>query len=364
MANNIIRGQFWRDSYMLNASPNTKYVYLYLLTNSNITGVYEITLQAVAFETGLKLEEVEQAFTILSKDGKIVYSKETCEICIVNWIKNNLTYSLNVNQLNGFKNHLKAIKNKNLLRYIKTDNEKLNNIIKEYIPTQEEEQEHIQLQLQEEIEQGQEETQEEYDDIQEEAEELLKEQIKQTLTPEQIQKQEKRREIEKELEEIKKLKLIPPVIIDEKKEDKTVIPQNIIDLNEQLKKQQKAVKDEFTKIGSIASQNLDNITNNKSIDNTNDNARRKTDNEYQQLYDAYPKKRNFDAGYFEYLTLSNSNELPRIEDLLNSLEDWKLSTQWEKPQFIPSINNWLKNKKFLVGFWKAKPQDINTVANG
>lgn len=294
MANNIIRGQFWRDSYIVNSSANVKLVYLYLLTNSNIIGIYELPLKIIAFETGLNLEEVEQVISTLINDGKIAYSTDTYEICIINWVKNNLTYSLNINQLNGVKNYIKSIKNKELLKYIKTDNEKLNNIIKEYIPTQEQEQK--------------------------------QEVVTTSNTP----------------------TLATPTINNEKKDDtpKREIPQNIIELSKKIKIHQNNIKNGLIKADEVVGKNIDDIVENNN--NDNDILRHKTDSEYQRLYDAYPKKRNYDAGYFEYLNLNSNKELPPIDELLLNLEECKKSNQWKNDQFIPHINNWLKGKKFLI----------------
>ncbi len=64
-----------------------KLVFLYLLTNplTNISGVYELPLKRVAFDTGIAVEKVEGTIKRLVEDGKVVALGGW--IGIVNFIK-------------------------------------------------------------------------------------------------------------------------------------------------------------------------------------------------------------------------------------------------------------------------------------
>lgn len=55
--------EIWDDPWFSELSPTDKLVFLYFLTNRRSTscGVFEITLRAVAFETGLGLVDIEQS---------------------------------------------------------------------------------------------------------------------------------------------------------------------------------------------------------------------------------------------------------------------------------------------------------------
>lgn len=55
--------EIWDDPWFSELSPTDKLVFLYFLTNRRSTpcGVFEITLRAVAFETGLGLADIHQA---------------------------------------------------------------------------------------------------------------------------------------------------------------------------------------------------------------------------------------------------------------------------------------------------------------
>ena len=83
----IVNTKFWDDSYILNLKPIEKLVFLYLLTNplTNISGVYELPLERVAFDTGILREKIEAIFQRFEQDRKIVRLKGW--VGIVNFIK-------------------------------------------------------------------------------------------------------------------------------------------------------------------------------------------------------------------------------------------------------------------------------------
>ena len=82
-----IKDSFWTDPYIEKLSPDYKLVFLYLLTNplANISGVYEIRLKRVAFETGYDVEIIENILKKFVKDHKIIQFESW--IIIINHIK-------------------------------------------------------------------------------------------------------------------------------------------------------------------------------------------------------------------------------------------------------------------------------------
>lgn len=82
-----IKDSFWTDPYIEKLSPDYKLVFLYLLTNplANISGVYEIRLKRMAFETGYDTEVIENILKRFIKDGKIIQFESW--VVIVNHIK-------------------------------------------------------------------------------------------------------------------------------------------------------------------------------------------------------------------------------------------------------------------------------------
>lgn len=82
---------FWSDSFVTELTPEQKYFYIYLLTNEKTKqcGIYEITLRAIAFDTGYNVETVEKLLLFFQASGKIKWSKETNEIALKNWSKYN-----------------------------------------------------------------------------------------------------------------------------------------------------------------------------------------------------------------------------------------------------------------------------------
>jgi len=82
-----IKDSFWTDTYVEKLSPDYKLVFLYLLTNplSNISGVYEIRLKRIAFETGYDIEVVENILKVFEGGKKIIRQNDW--IIIINHLK-------------------------------------------------------------------------------------------------------------------------------------------------------------------------------------------------------------------------------------------------------------------------------------
>jgi len=83
----MVDTKFWDDSYIVGLKPMEKLVFLYLLTTplTNISGVYELPLRRVAFDTGIPADRVEATFQKFESDGKVIFSEGW--VTIVNFIK-------------------------------------------------------------------------------------------------------------------------------------------------------------------------------------------------------------------------------------------------------------------------------------
>lgn len=86
-----VQTTFWQDDFVLNLTPEEKYFYLFLLTNSKTKqcGIYQLPVQVIVFETGYNQETVEKLLQRFIDYGKIIYSTKTKEIGIINWQKYN-----------------------------------------------------------------------------------------------------------------------------------------------------------------------------------------------------------------------------------------------------------------------------------
>jgi len=82
-----VNTRFWEDSYILKLSDSEKLIFIYLLTNSetNLAGCYEITLEKIAFNTGIEPAKIDKILKKLEQDNKIRYVKEF--IIIKNFLK-------------------------------------------------------------------------------------------------------------------------------------------------------------------------------------------------------------------------------------------------------------------------------------
>jgi hypothetical protein len=113
-----IHTEFWEDTFIQDLDIKTKYLFLYLLTNTHTTalGVYEISKKTIRFETDLSNEEINSSLDLLEKSNKIKYSEVTKEICIVNWFKYNKNSSPKIMKV--IIDEIDNIKNKELIQYL------------------------------------------------------------------------------------------------------------------------------------------------------------------------------------------------------------------------------------------------------
>ncbi|PZD95211.1 replication protein [Paenibacillus sambharensis] len=86
-----VHTSFWQDGFVLGLTPEEKYFYLYLMTNSKTTqcGVYELPKQIIEMETGYNRETVEKLLDRFVNYDKVRYNDSTREIIILNWLRYN-----------------------------------------------------------------------------------------------------------------------------------------------------------------------------------------------------------------------------------------------------------------------------------
>lgn len=82
---------FWQDELVADFTPEDKYFFLYLMTNSRTTqsGVYRINIRMMSFDLGWDKTTVEKMLDRFVKYGRIKYNESENEIFIVNWLKYN-----------------------------------------------------------------------------------------------------------------------------------------------------------------------------------------------------------------------------------------------------------------------------------
>jgi len=86
-----VQTAFWQDEFVLQLTPEEKYFYLYLLTNSKTKqcGIYQLPMQVIIMETGYNQETAEKLLKRFWDYGKIIYNIKTKEIALLNWPKYN-----------------------------------------------------------------------------------------------------------------------------------------------------------------------------------------------------------------------------------------------------------------------------------
>src|SRR5210317_564701 len=82
---------FWQDPFVLDLTPEEKYFYIYLLTNSKTRqcGCYEIPMKVIELETGYNRETVEKLIDRFVDYERIKYSIPNKEVLLLNWFKYN-----------------------------------------------------------------------------------------------------------------------------------------------------------------------------------------------------------------------------------------------------------------------------------
>ncbi|MDY6515440.1 hypothetical protein SRB14_18215, partial [Clostridioides difficile] len=114
----ILQANFWDDGFVLDLTPEEKYFYNYLLTNSRASqcGCYELPYKIMEMQTGYNRETVEKLIKRFIEYGKIKYDSTTKEILIINWSKHNFSKSPKVRTC--ILKEVESIKNKEFQQYM------------------------------------------------------------------------------------------------------------------------------------------------------------------------------------------------------------------------------------------------------
>lgn len=106
---------YWHDSFVMELTPEERYFYLYLLTNSETTqsGIFEIHKRMMEMDLGYSRETVDKLIKRFQEYGKIIYCEETREMMIINWMKYNFINSRNT--ILCINKELKEVKNVDFL---------------------------------------------------------------------------------------------------------------------------------------------------------------------------------------------------------------------------------------------------------
>lgn len=139
----IVDVSFWTDNKVDEFSPEDKYFMLYLLTNPFTTqlGIYEISIKQAAFQMGYSID----AFNVLldrfeNKYRMIVYSKETGEVAIKNFLRHSIMKG-GAPVRDCLIKEIKRVKNRKLIDFVFAhikDSEELNETVKNLIAEYEE----------------------------------------------------------------------------------------------------------------------------------------------------------------------------------------------------------------------------------
>ena len=106
-----IQVSYWQDPFVISLTPEEKYFYIYLMTNSKTTqcGIYELPKKVMEFETGYNRESVDKLMERFIQYGKVLYHDLTQELMILNWMKHNSMKSPKVRSC--VEKELRSIKN-------------------------------------------------------------------------------------------------------------------------------------------------------------------------------------------------------------------------------------------------------------
>lgn len=93
-----VNTKFWDDPFIEELNTSEKLLFLYFLTNSqtNLLGIYEITLKRIAYETGINQQTVQNGLKSFERAKKIFYTDNF--IILPNFLKNQ---NLNANMKKG-----------------------------------------------------------------------------------------------------------------------------------------------------------------------------------------------------------------------------------------------------------------------
>jgi hypothetical protein len=120
----MIRTDFWRNPIVLEEmTPEDRYFYLYLLTNTKTTqiGIYKINMKQMAFDIGYSIEGVRSIMERFIEHHQLIrYNPDTTEIAIKNWGMYYL-HKAGQKEMDGILTEIKEVEDTTLLKYVSLD---------------------------------------------------------------------------------------------------------------------------------------------------------------------------------------------------------------------------------------------------
>ncbi|MBS4214196.1 DnaD domain protein [Bacillus sp. FJAT-49825] len=116
----MVRTEFWDNPIVEEMTPEEKYFYLYLLTNSKTTqiGIYRITKKQMAFHLGYSMETVHSLMERFAEHHQLIrYNPETRELAIKYWGEYNL-HKGGKPIMDCITAELKEVKDRSLISYV------------------------------------------------------------------------------------------------------------------------------------------------------------------------------------------------------------------------------------------------------
>ncbi|PGT89197.1 DnaD domain-containing protein [Bacillus sp. AFS040349] len=138
----MVHTEFWDDPKVVEEmTPEDKYFFLYLLTNSNTTqiGIYQITKKQIAFDMGYSIESVNALLDrFIKHHGIISYNSETRELAVKNWGRYNFNRG-GKPVLDCVKSELKSVKDISLIQFVgeRVEKDDIRNLYESYYVTSE-----------------------------------------------------------------------------------------------------------------------------------------------------------------------------------------------------------------------------------
>jgi hypothetical protein len=114
-----IKTGFWHDAEVMSWTPESKFFFLYLVTNPRASwcGIFEAPLRLMEAETGYTWETIRKLLAEMESLGKIVFSESTREIAIVNWMKHHKAEK-SPNIIKAMAIEAGKVKNQNLISLV------------------------------------------------------------------------------------------------------------------------------------------------------------------------------------------------------------------------------------------------------
>ncbi|WP_284037063.1 DnaD domain protein [Neobacillus sp. 114] len=116
----MVRTEFWENPVVEEMTPEEKYFYLYLLTNSKTTqiGIYRITKKQMAFHLGYSMETVQALMERFAEQHQLIrYNQETKELAIKFWGEYNL-HKGGKPIMDCIISELKEVQDRSLISYV------------------------------------------------------------------------------------------------------------------------------------------------------------------------------------------------------------------------------------------------------